>query len=300
MTNSLFYLIKTPDSAKEITETGSNKLLEILMWILEKAPLVLGAIAVLFLTVVIGKLLKRIAIKSLSKRNTDDQVILLVGKATYITTLILGITIALNILGIDIAAIVGLVGLGVSFALQDVIKNFVCGALILIQQPFKIGDVIEVNGYLGKVEAIEARSTNIKTFDGQRVIIPNGDTFSSSVINFSAHPERRLEIVVGVSYETDLALASQILLNTVNNDSNILNNPAPAILLTEFADSAINVSIKFWVDKDSNIFGIRSELIRQIKVAFDASNINIPFPITTLDLPESNNKNNLDKAILNR
>ena len=188
--SSLFYTaIKTPDTAKTTStalETGESKIFELLGWLINKVPLFFAALAIVFASFILAGFVKRGVRKSLSKHNTDDQVVILVSKVSHVGVLILGFTIALEVLGIDISGVVGLIGLGLGFAIQDIIKNFVSGALILIQEPFKIGDVIKVGEHLGKVENIEARSTNIKTFDGQRVIIPNADLFSSSVINFSS------------------------------------------------------------------------------------------------------------------
>lgn len=296
MIASLNYLaqIKTPGQAAQTGSATSSvigtKIGEIISWFFSILPLALVALGVVFLTFFLAKILKNMVVKSLSNHNTDDQVLLLVGKTTYVGTVVLGFTIALEVVGIDISPVVGLIGLGFGFAMQDIIKNFVCGALILVQEPFRIGDVVQVGDYIGKVENIEARSTSIKTFDGQRVIIPNADMFSSSVTNFSAHPERRLEIIVGVHYSTDLNKASRVIMSQMTEMSEILTKPAPKILFSDFADSAINISVKFWVDKDSNVFGIRSELIGKIKESFEIENINIPYPIRTLDIPEQKQK----------
>jgi len=272
---------KTVSSVAGDTESG---VMGFFMWLLDKMPLFFGALAVVFIFFILAAIVRKAVKRSLSTHDTEDQVVLLAGKAAYLATLILGFTIALEILGIDISPVVGLIGLGFGFAIQDIIKNFVCGALILIQEPFKIGDVIKVGEYLGKVEAIEARSTNIKTFDGQRVIVPNADMFSSSVTNFSSHPERRLEVVVGVHYDTDLNVASKVLMDTLVDNEEILINPKPTILFSEFADSSINISVKFWLEKTSSIFEVRSKLIMDIKHAFDLAGISIPYPIRTLDM----------------
>jgi len=302
-TSYLLARIKTPavaQATEQATSSAKDKIIGFFMWLLEKTPVVFGAIAIIFITFIFGKIVKRTVVKALSKHNADDQVVLMVGKVSHIGTMILGFTIALELVGVDISPVVGLIGLGFGFALQDIIKNFVCGGIILLQEPFRIGDVIKVGEYLGKVEAIEARSTNIKTFNGQRVIIPNADMFSSSVTNFSSHPERRLEIVVGVHYDTDLNTASKILMETVKKHNGVLANPSPSVIHKEFADSSINISVKFWVDKDSNIFGIRSEIIVLIKEAFDEAHISIPYPIRTVDMPTQDVKDELDKEIFDR
>jgi small-conductance mechanosensitive channel len=254
--------------------------------VLEKAPAVLGAIAVVLACFFLANIFKAIVRKTLARKNADDNVILLVGKVTYIGTLIIGLTVALRMVGIDITAVVGLFGMGLAFALQDILKNFVAGALILIQKPFLVGDVISVGEYMGKIESIESRATNIKTFDGQRVIIPNADVFSNSVTNFSAHPERRLELVVGVGYETDLAKAGEIVMNVIKNHKSVLENPAPSVIFTDFGDSSINISAKYWIQLDVNLFAVKSNILQEVKLEFDKAGINIPFPIRTLDIPE--------------
>ena len=258
----------------------------VFMGIINKIPMFFGALAVVFICFMLASLAKNMVRRSLANRNADDNAILMMGKVTYFSVMILGITIALKMLGIDITSIVGLFGVGIGFALQDVIKNFVSGGLILIQKPFHVGDVIKVGEYIGKVEVIESRATFIKTFDGQRVIIPNADVFSTSVTNFSAHPERRLEIAVGVAYGTNLAQAGQIIMNILEHHESVLANPKPTVIFTDFADSSINISAKFWVDRTAKIFAIRSNILQEIKIAFDQSGVNIPFPIRTLHMED--------------
>lgn len=254
--------------------------------ILDKVPSILGAIFIIVLSFFIAGVLKRLAKNSLATHDADDNAILMVGKVAHAGTMILGVTIALKMIGIDVTSIVGLFGVGIGFALQDVIKNFVSGALILIQKPFHVGDVIQVGEYLGKIESIETRATNIRTFNGQRVIIPNADVFSMSVTNYSAHPERRLELVVGVDYSTDLAEAGQIVMNILKNHESTLDNPSPVVNFTDFGDSSINISAKFWVQTTSSIFAIRSNILQKVKIAFDQASIGIPFPITTLKMDD--------------
>jgi len=256
----------------------------IFSFIIDKIPYAIGAILVVIVSFIIAGLLKRLVLTTFAEHSTDDQVSLLIGKVTHIGTLILGFTIALKIVGIDITGIVGMFTLGFGFALQDIIKNFICGALILIQQPFRIGDVIKVGEYFGIVETIESRSTNIKNFNGQRIIIPNANVFSQSVTNFSAHPERRSELIVGVAYGSNLAQAGSIILNILKNHDQILENPEPTVLFTEFGDSSINISAKYWVGVTASRFSIQSMLIQQIKIAFDEAGIGIPFPMHTINI----------------
>jgi len=283
----MFYIAQISKTAASAQAGSQSAVVDAVLWIFSKLPIFFGALAVVFVTFIVAKIAKAAVIRSLAKNNADDQVVLLVGKVAYLASLVLGFTIALAMVGIDISPIVGLLGLGIGFALQDIIKNFVCGALILIQEPFRIGDIIQVGALVGKVEGIEARSTNVKTFDGQRVIVPNADMFMGVVTNFSLHPEKRVEIIVGVHYATDLAFASNLLLEIVESHEDVIPKPKPQVWATEFSDSAINLSVKFWIERELNGVTIKSDLIKKIKVAFENANINIPYPIRTLDLPSN-------------
>jgi small conductance mechanosensitive channel len=251
---------------------------------LEKTPMFIGALIIAILSYALAGVAKRAIMRSLSEHNTDDQIAILVGRATYGGVLVIGFTIALKMIGIDITSIVGLFGLGFSFAMQDVIKNFVAGALLVVQKPFRIGDVIKVNEFFGKVESIDSRSTNIKTFDGQRVIIPNADMFSHSVTNYSTHNERRVTFDVGVGYETNLAEAAQIVMNTLYAHDDILKNPVPKVTFESFDDSSILLRSRYWISSNSSLLEIKSIVLQEIKWSFDQAGINIPFPIRSLDI----------------
>lgn len=251
---------------------------------MERTPMFIGAVIVLILSYIMAGIAKRAIMKSLSQHNTDDQIAILVGRAMYGGVLVIGFTIALKMIGIDITSIVGLFGLGFSFAMQDVIKNFVAGALLVVQKPFRIGDVIKVNEFFGKVESIDSRSTNIKTFDGQRVIIPNADMFSHSVTNYSTHNERRVTFDVGVGYETNLAQAAQIVMDTLYAHNDILKNPVPKVTFESFDDSSILLRSRYWISSNSSLLEIKSVVLQEIKWSFDQAGINIPFPMQTLDI----------------
>lgn len=252
--------------------------------ILEKAPGVIGAIIALVIFWILGALLKKFMLRKLAEHNTDDQTAMLIAKISHVIMIVIGITIGLKMIGIDIVALVGLFGLGIGVGVQDVLKNFLAGIMIIIQQPFKVGDLIQVKEYMGIVESIENRATFIRTLDGQRVIIPNGDVYNNSVTNFSAHPERRIVILVGVEYESDLAVAAETVLKALQKNTLVLKYPEPRVFFEEFGDSSISLSARFWVDIQQNYFEIKSVIIQEIKHALDEVGISIPFPIRTLKI----------------
>lgn len=252
--------------------------------IVDKAPTFFLALIIIIVFWFLGTILRGVVLRKLGARNTEDHTALLIAKITRIGMLVIGMTIALKLIGIDIVALVGLFGLGIGFAVQDVLKNFLAGMMIIIQEPFKIGDLIQVKEYLGVVESIENRATYIKTLDGQRVIIPNADVYNNSVTNFSAHPERRVTVEVGVEYKTDLALAAETIINTLKGNPQVLKFPEPQVFFDEFADSSINLSARFWIDIQQNFFEMKSVLLQQIKHSLDEVHISIPFPIRTIQI----------------
>jgi len=197
-------------------------------------------------------------------------------------SLTLGVTIALSIAGIDLTAIIAAAGFGIGFAMQDLIMNFMAGVLILLNRQFTIGDYIQVNDTIGQVQEIQSRSTVLKALDGTKVIVPNADLFTNQVTSYTSNPFRRIEIGVGVEYRTDLGHASQVILEALRSHNLVVLEPAPAILIDEFADSSINFLIRFWVDSHSNWMKTKSEVIHLVKKSFDAEGIGIPFPIRTL------------------
>jgi len=243
------------------------------------------AIVILFLTYILAKMAGATARKAYMKKGTHESATNIIGKTAYFGILLIGIVVAFKIVNVDISIIVGAAGFGLGFALKDILENYIAGVLILVTEPFKIGDIIKVDDYLGQVEEIEARTTFIRNLDGQRVIISNSQMMQSSVVNYSTYPERRISIEVGVSYDTDLNKATKLIIETLARNNAILKDPEPAIIYHTFADSSINMTVRFWIDSTiTNWLEITSVEIKEIKKVFDANNINIPFPITTLSL----------------
>lgn len=248
-------------------------------------PRVIGALVVILLSFMVAKIAQRTTHKALLKTSGHESALTFLGKTAYTVCLTIGLTISLSVLGIDISFIVGAATFGLGFALKDILENYVAGVLILMNEPFKIGDVVQVEDHFGRVEEIQARSTFIRIWDGQRVIVPNSYMISNSLINYSTYPERRISINVGVSYDTDLNKAMQAIFSAVSSHPEVLKEPMPAVLLTEFGESSINLVARFWIDSTvSNWLKITSEGVALIKAGFDKEGINIPFPITTLSM----------------
>jgi small-conductance mechanosensitive channel len=231
----------------------------------------------------VSKILRR----SMEQRDHDPELIVLLEMITRWSILALGVVLALEQLApgrfSSLIAGLGIAGFTIGFAMQDVAKNFVAGILLLIQQPFGIGDSIEVAGYGGTVVDISLRSTDLRTWDGRHVLIPNGDVFVSPIVNFSRGTHRRVKISVGVAYDSDLDKVTRVALDAIKNVPGLLQDPAPSVIFSAFSDSAIEFSAYYWIDTDVASLGIAQDTgIKAIKNSFSRELIEIPYPIQTV------------------
>ena len=229
----------------------------------------------------------RLLRKGMQRRDHDPETILLLEMLTRWSIIGLGIVLALEQVApgktTSLVAGLGIAGFTVGFALQDVAKNFVAGILLLLQQPFEIGDAVEVAGYSGTIMDITLRSTEIRTWDGRFVIIPNGDVYVKPIINFSKAKHRRVNISVGVAYESDLDKVTRVVLEAINDVPGLLKDPAPAVIFSTFGDSAIEFSAYYWIDTDVAGLGNAQDAgVKAIKTAFKREGIEIPYPIHTV------------------
>ena len=230
------------------------------------------------------KLADKIGHRTLKSKSLQS----LLKKAANITTWIFGVVLACVIafpglrLG-DIIATLGLGSVAVGFAFQDIFKNFLSGILILIQRPFRIDDQIVIGDYEGTVEQIDIRTTKIRTYTGERILMPNSEVFTSAIRVRTAYSKRRTDLAVGVDYNTPLPEAKRILLQTIETVTGVLNKPSPEIDITEFGDSSIDFIVHYWTKpRQTDVRAIQTEAIIAIKQALDDANIGIPYPIRTV------------------
>jgi small conductance mechanosensitive channel len=241
-------------------------------------------VAGLYLAGVISRLLRR----AMEKRNSDREITLLLTQLTRWTVLTLGVMVAMEQVGFDLTAFLtglGILGFTVGFALQDVSKNFIAGLLLLLEQPFDLGDVIEVGDHIGTVAKVDVRATELYTPDGQNVIIPNGEIYTSSIKNYSRYPKRRVELTVGVGYKSDLEQVRAAALKAIADIPGRLDDPAPQVVFRNFGESSIDFTLYFWIDlRAGGYFRALDAAVVKIKAAFDAAGIEIPYPMRTVQL----------------
>lgn len=261
---------------------------DLLVEFLSLLPNLIVALFIFVIGLYLAGVVSRLVRKTMERRKADLEITILVAQITRWSVLIIGIMLALEQVGFNLTAFLaglGILGFTVGFALQDVSKNFVAGMLLLLEQPFDIGDVIEVGDYTGTVARVDIRATEIYTFDGQNVLIPNGDVFTSPIKNYSRYSKRRLDFTIGVAYGSDLELARRTALEVVTSISGVLDEPAPTLVFNNLGESSIDFTIYFWVDLNTADYSETVDsTITGINAAFEKQNIEIPFPIRTVQM----------------
>jgi small conductance mechanosensitive channel len=249
-------------------------------WIALYGLKVVAAIAILVLGRIAAGIVRSIVRRLLRKSKVDETLVSFLASLTYVGVLAFIVIAAVAQLGVQTAsfiAVLGAAGLAVGLALQGSLANFAAGVLMIIFKPFKVGDYITAGGASGSVEAIGIFTTELKSPDNRKIIVPNAKVTGDSIVNFSAKEQRRIDMIAGVSYSDDLAKVKQVLEGILSEDERILKDPAPTIGLLEMADSSINFAVRPWV-KTADYWDVFFATQEKIKQRFDAEGISIPFP----------------------
>lgn len=242
------------------------------------APKLVLAIA----TLVIGLWLINRFVRVIDKKATAKDPTLgrfVTGLVSILLKVVLLISVA-SMIGIETTsfiAVLGAAGLAVGFALQGSLSNFAGGVLILVFKPFKVGHIIEAQGFLGVVTEIQILYTTIDTFDKRQVVIPNASLSNASLVNWSIHQNRRIDLEVSISYDTNIQKARDIVRQTLASDERVLQDPEPMIVVGDLGDSSVDLKVRIWTDGDE-LYPVYWEMLERIKVAFDENGITIPFP----------------------
>lgn len=243
-------------------------------------PKVILALITLFVGLKVIRVIHKLMVRGLRKGKFDESLI------TFLSSLLdwglkilLFISIA-SMLGVETTsfiAVIGAAGLAVGLALQGTLANFAGGALILIFRPYKVGDLIDVENYLGHVESIEIFVTKLVTLDNKTVIIPNGSISNGNIVNYSAKGKIRVDLVVGVSYGADIKRAKEVMMKTLLEDSRVLRDPQPTVAVLELADSSVNFAVRPWCNP-AIYWDVYFDSLENCKIALDKAGIQIPFP----------------------
>jgi len=258
---------------------------------LTNLPSLIAGLIIFLFSLYLAHILTRTVHRMMSKRKKDQELSILVSRLVRWTVIGLGIVLALEQAGQDVTALLtglGILGFTVGFALQDISANLVSGILLLFEQPFDIEDAIDVAGYSGTVKQINLRATELLTWDGLKVLIPNRDVFTNTITNFSQITQRRIGLSVGVGYESDLTEVEKVALEAVRALPEVKEDPAPFFMVDSFGDSAINTSIYFWYETNKEgLSDVTNAGAIAIKKAFDQAGISMPYPIRVVQINQS-------------
>ncbi len=236
------------------------------------------------LTLVIGWRLIKVASnlldRTMDKHNVDltlQKFVLSISSILLKILLLVSVASMVGIATTSLIAVLGAAGLAVGLALQGSLSNFAGSMVILFFKPFAIGDVIEAQGYTGKVKEIQMFTTTITTPDNQRIIIPNALLSNGCIKNIFAEKTRRVDLTFGISYEDDLLKAKEVLGRLIAAEDRALKEPAAEIYVAAHADSSINLLVRIWVKRD-DYWGVYFDMLERVKLTFDQEKITIPFP----------------------
>jgi len=255
----------------------------------EGIPTLLMALAVLGLFAVASSIARNLARNSAQRIVQDESLENLFGTLARIGVLVVGIFCAAGVLFPGLSAghlvsVLGLSSVAVGFAFKDIFENFLAGVILLAQRPFQIGDQIIVDGFEGTIEDITIRSTYIKTYDSERVIIPNSTLYSSPVQVRTAFDARRTRFGTGIGYDEDVRAGRSVIEEALASCEHILEDPAPQVVVTDHADSSVNFQVRFWTEsRAGDVVKARDEVATKVKKALDDSDIEIPYPYRTVE-----------------
>ncbi len=248
--------------------------------VIEYAPKILTALAILIVGLFVIKFIVKAAVGIMKKRSIDITLQKFLGNLIgWALKILLFITVIAK-LGVEtasFAAIIAAAGLAVGMALQGSLGNFAGGVLIMIFKPFKIGDLVEAQGEIGVVKEIEIFTTKLTGLSNREIIIPNGTLSNGNIINYTTEGTRRVDLVIGVSYDADIKETKDVLMNVLTSHPKVLKDPKPAVTVLELADSSVNFAVRPWCNTE-HYWDVYFEVTENVKIALDKAGIEIPYP----------------------
>jgi len=241
---------------------------------------IVGALLIFLIGKMVARALGNLTNKGMMKYGVDETLTKFASSSVYFVLLVVVIMAALGQIGIQTTsflAILGAAGLAVGLALKDTLANVGAAVVILIFRPFKVGDFVEAGGATGTVDSISLFTTTISPVDNRTIIVPNAAITAGNIVNFSQKPQRRVDHVVGISYNDDIKKAKEVMYDTIRRDARVLADPAPLVAVTDLGDSSVNFTVRAWV-KSEEYWDVYFAIIEEIKLALDANGISIPFP----------------------
>jgi len=229
---------------------------------------------------------RRLLIRALDRGDTDRYAGRLTGRFVSVLVVVVGLVYALNVAGVRVGPLLGALGVGgiaLAFALQDVLQNFTAGLLLQVRRPFRVGDQIQSGDYEGRVDDVNLRTVEMTTFDGLTVYLPNAEVLKAPIVNYTRTPLSRTTLAVGLAYDTHLPQARAVLLAACTRADGVSQEPPAEVWVERFGDSSIELAVRYWHAADiASRWQARSALAVSVKAALDEAGMVIPFPQRTL------------------
>jgi small-conductance mechanosensitive channel len=285
-------------NAADLSEQKLESIVQGFFWLLPNLAI---AMVVMLGFLVAAWIARRVVKRVVGRRDREDLGSLVGGFAWWglvgFGLLVVATIIFPSIKPSDALATLGIGSVAIGFAFKDILQNWFAGLLILVRQPFRRGDQIVVDKYEGTVEHIEARATLIKTYDGRRVVIPNSDVYTRSVIVNTAYPQRRSQYDVGIGYGDDVETARKVILQALAGLPHVAKDPPPEVIPWELDGSTVNLRVRWWTKSIRNqVVASRGEVIVALKDALTAAGIDLPFPTRTILFHDQTEETDGDRA----
>ena len=247
-------------------------------WIVAAGVLVLG--------IVLGRIVRAVAERVVENNDGEHAAAAFVGRFLGYLLVLAGFVYALSILEVRLAPVLGAIGIGglaIAFAAQAILANVFAAVVLQTRRPFRRGDQIETNGHEGVVEEVNFRTVVLRTYDGERVLVPCAEVLDNPIVNFTANRHRRTTLEVGVSYDADLEEVQRLLVDAAASADGVRDRPAPEAWVETFGESSIDFAVRFWHAPDiATMWRVRSGVAMAVKSSLDRAGVEIPFPHRTL------------------
>ena len=247
---------------------------------------IIGAIIVLLVGRIVAGWARRLTRKALERAEVDPTLVPFIAKLVYYLLLAFVVIAVLGVFGVQTAslvAVLGAAGLAVGLALQGTLSNFAAGVMLLFFRPFKVGDFIDAGGTTGSVEEIGVFATTLKSPDNVKIVVPNSQVYGQTIKNFNGFDTRRIDLVVGISYDDDISKAIDTIRSIVGADQRVMAEPETLIAVSNLGDSSVDLVVRPWC-AGSDYWPLRFDLTRKIKEGLEAAGCSIPYPQTDVHL----------------
>jgi small conductance mechanosensitive channel len=254
---------------------------------------VTGAVLVFILGRWIAKALTSWFRRAIAKAGIEETLSRFLANLIYIVLIALVILTAISTLGVNtnnFLAILGAAGLAVGLALKDSLSNFAAGVMLVFFRPFKVGEFIDAAGISGSVESIRIFNTVLKTPDNRVITVPNSQIYGGTITNFSAEATRRIDLLIGISYDDDSGRAKALIQGVLSAETRVLEEPATQILVMELGASSVDIAVRSWV-KTPDYWQVRSDLLEKIKRTLEGAGLSIPYPQRDIHIVSSVSNN---------